>query len=156
MSPASATTAIILRAARLIQRMSGAPIGADIHLTKRIPVGGGLGGGSSNAATTLVALNRLWNLGFPLDELAGYGAMLGADVPVFVRGRAAWGEGIGDRLTPMALPEQPVVLVIPPVSVSTASIFNDPELPRDHARIIIGMHKVTPRRGLYLSKGRLA
>tara|TARA_R110001599_G_scaffold153651_20_gene339086 strand:+ start:10984 stop:11844 length:861 start_codon:yes stop_codon:yes gene_type:complete len=126
---------LILRAARLIQRMSGAPIGADIHLTKRIPVGGGLGGGSSNAATTLVALNRLWNLGFPLDELAGYGAMLGADVPVFVRGRAAWGEGIGDRLTPMGLPEQPVVLVIPPVSVSTASIFNDPELPRDHARV---------------------
>ncbi|WP_029890785.1 4-(cytidine 5'-diphospho)-2-C-methyl-D-erythritol kinase [Polycyclovorans algicola] len=126
---------LILRAARLIQRMSGVPVGADIHLTKRIPVGGGLGGGSSNAATTLVALNRLWNLGFPLDELAGYGAILGADVPVFVRGRAAWGEGIGERLMPVTLPETPVVLVVPPVSVSTASIFKDPALPRDHARV---------------------
>lgn len=126
---------LILRAARLIQRMSGAPIGADIHLTKRIPVGGGLGGGSSNAATTLVALNRLWNLGFPMDELAGYGAMLGADVPVFVRGKSAWGEGIGERLTPVTLPEQPIVLIVPPVSVSTGSIFSDPALPRNHARI---------------------
>ena len=126
---------LILRAARLMQRMSGAPIGADIHLTKRIPVGGGLGGGSSNAATTLVALNRLWNLGFPLDELAGYGAMLGADVPVFVRGKAAWGEGIGEKLSPIDLPERAIVLVVPPVAVSTASIFGDADLPRDHPRV---------------------
>lgn len=123
---------LILRAARLIQRVSGAPLGAEIHLTKRIPVGGGLGGGSSDAATTLVALNRLWNLGFPTDELADLGTTLGADVPVFVRGTAAWGEGIGERLSPVAAEESWLVLAMPAVSIPTAAVFADPALPRRH------------------------
>jgi len=126
---------LILRAARLMQRVSGAPLGADIYLTKRIPVGGGLGGGSSNAATTLVALNRLWNLGFPIDELADLGATLGADVPVFVRGTAAWGEGIGERLSPVTLAESWLVLAMPAVTVPTAAVFADPALPRRHPSV---------------------
>ncbi len=120
-----------IRAARLIQRASGCQLGADIRIDKRIPLGAGLGGGSSNAATTLVALNRLWNLGFTIDELATLGLSLGADVPVFVRGQAAWAEGVGERLTPVNLPEPWFVIVIPPVQVSTAEIFSAPALQRD-------------------------
>lgn len=84
---------LVVRAARLLQKASGTELGADIKLVKRIPLGGGLGGGSSDAATTLMGLNRLWNLGFPTDEIAALGLRLGADVPVFVRGQAAWAEG---------------------------------------------------------------
>ncbi|SEQ15863.1 4-diphosphocytidyl-2-C-methyl-D-erythritol kinase [Solimonas aquatica] len=126
---------LILRAARLLRQASGVPLGAEIHLRKQIPVGGGLGGGSSDAATTLVALNRLWNLGFPLHELAELGLQLGADVPVFVRGQAAWAESLGERLTPVDI-EQPWYLILtPPVQVSTAEIFGAPELRRDHPRV---------------------
>ena len=113
----------------------GAPIGVDIELDKRIPVGAGLGGGSSNAATTLIALNRLWNLGFPADELADIGLPLGADIPVFVRGHAAWAEGIGERLSPIDLPEPWYLLLLPPVTVATATVFADPTLERAHARV---------------------
>ncbi|MFP5307433.1 MAG: 4-(cytidine 5'-diphospho)-2-C-methyl-D-erythritol kinase, partial [Gammaproteobacteria bacterium] len=95
---------LALRAARRLQRASGCGVGEEIRIDKRLPIGAGLGGGSSNAATTLVALNRLWNLGFTIDELAEIGLGLGADVPVFVRGRAAWAEGVGERLTPMEPP----------------------------------------------------
>lgn len=126
---------LVLRAARTLRQVSGVPIGADIHVEKRIPMGAGLGGGSSNAATTLVALNRLWNLGMPTDELAQIGLSLGADVPVFVRGFTAWGEGIGERLTPVVVDEPWYLIVIPPVNVSTAEIFSAPELVRDHARV---------------------
>ena len=121
---------LIVRAARAIKAASGAGLGADIALTKRIPIGGGLGGGSSNAATTLVALNRLWNLGFTTDELASIGLRLGADVPVFVRGLAAWAEGVGEHLRPLNLPEPHYLVLTPPVAVSTGEIFGAPELPR--------------------------
>ncbi|TXH06141.1 MAG: 4-(cytidine 5'-diphospho)-2-C-methyl-D-erythritol kinase [Nevskiaceae bacterium] len=126
---------LVVRAAQALKAASGCNLGADIAVTKRIPIGGGLGGGSSDAATTLVALNRLWNLGFPLDELAGIGLRLGADVPVFVRGLAAWAEGVGEHLRPLALPEPWYLVLTPPVQVNTADIFNAPELPRATAPI---------------------
>lgn len=126
---------LILRAARLLRQASGVPLGADIRLIKQIPQGAGLGGGSSDAATTLVALNRIWNLGFPLHELAELGQQLGADVPVFVRGRTAWAEGIGERLTPVTIDEPWYLIVTPPVAVSTAEIFAAPELCRNHPRV---------------------
>ncbi|NKF23624.1 4-(cytidine 5'-diphospho)-2-C-methyl-D-erythritol kinase [Solimonas marina] len=124
---------LILRAANALRQASGAyGLGADIRLEKRIPLGAGLGGGSSNAATTLVALDRLWNLGMPNDELAYIGLSLGADVPVFVRGLSAWAEGVGERLRPVVIDEPTYVIVVPPVEVSTRDIFQAPELPRDH------------------------
>jgi 4-diphosphocytidyl-2-C-methyl-D-erythritol kinase len=122
---------LTVRAARLLQTEAGLDRGVDIRLDKRLPLGGGLGGGSSDAATVLVALNRLWGLDWSEDRLAGLGLRLGADVPVFVRGRAAWAEGIGERLTPIELPEPWYVVLIPPVTVSTAEIFSAPELTRD-------------------------
>ncbi len=126
---------LCLRAARAIQRASGCDLGVDIRLDKRIPMGAGLGGGSSDAATTLVALNRLWNLGFTTDEVAQIGLAIGADVPVFVRGHAAWAEGIGERLSPID-PEEPwYVVLTPPIHVSTAEIFGDEALQRDCPRI---------------------
>src|SRR5690606_16333056 len=100
---------------------------------KRIPMGGGFGGGSSDAATVLVALNRLWGLGLGVDELAGLGLRLGADVPVFVRGRNAWAEGVGERLTPVELPPAWYLLADPGVKVATAELFRAPELTRDAA-----------------------
>lgn len=128
---------LTLRAARLLQRAGGSSLGADIRLVKRLPMGGGLGGGSSDAATTLVALNRLWRLGFSLDQLAHLSLQLGADVPVFVHGRAAWAEGIGEKLTPIEL-EQPWYLVlVPPYQVSTREVFADPELTRNTSPITI-------------------
>lgn len=126
---------LVLRAARAIRQASGANLGADIRVEKRIPLGAGLGGGSSNAATTLIALNRLWNLGLPNDEIAQIGLSLGADVPVFVRGHAAWAEGVGERLTTVTIAEPSYLIVTPPVAVSTAEIFQAPELPRAHAPI---------------------
>lgn len=122
---------LIVRAARRLQEQSGTRLGADIWLDKRLPMGGGIGGGSSDAATTLVGLNHLWGLGWSEDRLAELGLALGADVPVFVRGRAAFAEGVGEQLTPVS-PEEPWYLVLAPqVSVSTAEIFSDPELTRD-------------------------
>lgn len=128
---------LVLRAARALQAASGCSLGADICLEKNIPVGAGLGGGSSDAATTLTALNRLWNLGFTPDELACIGLKLGADVPVFVRGRAAWAEGVGERLRPLDLPEPWYLVLTPPVHVSTAEIFSAPELQRSTAAITV-------------------
>ena len=122
---------LVVRAARLLSEVSGAGLGADIRVDKRIPIGGGLGGGSSNAATTLVALNRIWNLGLPFDEIAELGLRLGADVPVFVRAHAAWAEGVGERLWPIDLPEPWYLVVTPPLSVSTAAVFASPDLRRD-------------------------
>jgi 4-diphosphocytidyl-2-C-methyl-D-erythritol kinase len=122
---------LCVRAANLLRAETGCEAGVEIRLDKHIPVGAGLGGGSTDAATTLVALNRLWELGLSEDRLAGLGLKLGADVPVFVRGRAAWAEGVGERLTPVT-PEQPwYCLWVAPVSVSTAAIFADPQLTRD-------------------------
>jgi len=126
-----------IRAARSLQRQAGTGQGVTIDLTKRIPAGGGLGGGSSDAATTLIALNRLWGLGLSIDALAEIGLGLGADVPVFVRGRAAWAEGVGERLQPVELDEACYLVLCPGVSISTAAIFSDPELTRDSPAITI-------------------
>ncbi|MED5606666.1 4-(cytidine 5'-diphospho)-2-C-methyl-D-erythritol kinase [Pseudomonas sp. JH-2] len=122
---------LIVRAARQLQEQSGTGLGADIWLDKRLPMGGGIGGGSSDAATTLVGLNHLWQLGWDEDRLAALGLGLGADVPVFVRGRAAFAEGVGERLTPVELEEPWFLVVVPQVFVSTAEVFSDPELTRD-------------------------
>ena len=133
--PAEADLAV--RAARLLQQRSGTDRGVDIHLRKNIPLQGGLGGGSSDAATVLVALNCLWQLELSVDALAELGRELGADVPVFVRGRSAWAEGIGDRLAPLDLPERWFAVVRPGVSVSTAAVFQAPELTRNSPIITI-------------------
>ncbi len=128
---------LIIRAARLlqshpqVQKNNFTPPGADIWLEKRLPMGGGLGGGSSNAATALVALNHLWQCGLASDELARMGLRLGADVPVFIRGHAAFAEGIGEMLTPAAPPEKWYLVAVPEVSISTPVIFADPDLKRD-------------------------
>jgi 4-diphosphocytidyl-2-C-methyl-D-erythritol kinase len=114
---------LTVRAARLLQETAGVTRGCAIHLDKRLPAGGGLGGGSSDAATTLLALNRLWACGLSTDTLAALGLRLGADVPVFVRGHAAWAEGVGEVLTPVDPPETWYVVLVPGVSVSTAEVF---------------------------------
>lgn len=119
------------RAATLLRDHAGCRLGADIALTKRLPMGGGLGGGSSDAATVLMALNRLWGLDLPRQELQSLGLRLGADVPVFVFGRSAFAEGVGERLQPVALPPASYVVLIPPVQVATAAIFSHPGLTRN-------------------------
>jgi 4-diphosphocytidyl-2-C-methyl-D-erythritol kinase len=122
---------LVVRAAKLLQSESKTPLGVDIVVEKGIPLGGGFGGGSSDAATVLVALNRLWNAGLDEDALAALGLRLGADVPVFVRGRSAWAEGVGEALTPLALPPAAYLLVDSGVSVPTAELFQAPDLTRD-------------------------
>ncbi len=122
---------LCVRAARALQSATGCRFGADIGLEKRIPMGGGLGGGSSDAATVLVALNELWATGLSIDALADIGLRLGADVPVFVRGDNAFAEGVGELLQSVELEERWYVLVHPGVSVSTPQIFAAPELTRD-------------------------
>jgi 4-diphosphocytidyl-2-C-methyl-D-erythritol kinase len=130
-----------VRAARLLQAASGVSLGADIDVLKRIPMGAGLGGGSSDAATTLLALDQLWTTGFSIDRLAELGLQLGADVPVFVRCQAAWGEGVGERLTPLAgeaaPPETNYLILKPNVAISTQAVFQDPELTRNTPHITI-------------------
>ncbi len=128
---------LTVRAARLLQTASGSRRGVDIALAKRLPMGGGLGGGSSDAATVLVALNQLWGLGISASELAALGLELGADVPVFVVGHAAWGEGVGEQLTPVTLPEPWFLVVCPTVTVSTADVFSASELTRNTRPITI-------------------
>lgn len=122
---------LVIRAAALLRERSGTGSGATIHLTKSLPVGGGLGGGSSDAATTLVALNRLWDAGLDPDALCDLGLELGADIPVFVRGHAAVAEGVGERLFPVEWPEAWYLVVDPGVAVSTRAVFEDPELTRN-------------------------
>ena len=122
---------LIVRAARLLQMHAGCTLGADIWLDKRLPMGGGIGGGSSDAATTLLGLKHLWHLDCSEDQLATLGLSLGADVPVFVRGHAAFAEGVGEKLQPVTLSEPWFLVAIPQVLVSTAEIFSDPELTRD-------------------------
>lgn len=122
---------LIVRAARKLQEQSGTTLGADIWLSKVLPMGGGIGGGSSDAATTLLALAHLWQLDWSEDRLATLGLSLGADVPVFVRGHAAFAQGVGEQLTPVD-PEEPwYVVLVPQVSVSTVEIFSHPQLTRD-------------------------
>ncbi len=119
-----------VRAAKLLQARAAVSHGVQIHLAKRIPAGGGLGGGSSDAATTLLALNEIWDTRLSIAELATLGLGLGADVPVFIHGHAAWAEGIGEILTPIEPEEAWYLVVVPPVHVSTAQVFANPELTR--------------------------
>ncbi|MCW5635425.1 MAG: 4-(cytidine 5'-diphospho)-2-C-methyl-D-erythritol kinase [Rubrivivax sp.] len=128
---------LCLRAARALAAASGTTLGADIHLQKRLPAGAGLGGGSSDAASTLLALNRLWGLHWPRERLAAIGLALGADVPFFVRGANAFVEGIGDLIRPVQLPVLTYAVVKPPASLATAEIFGHPRLKRDTARIAL-------------------
>lgn len=128
---------LTVAAAKLLRAETGASLGADIRVRKRVPAGAGLGGGSSDAATTLVALNLLWGTGLSREELAAIGRRLGADVPVFVCGRASWAEGIGDVLTPTDFPEPWYAVIYPGRGVTTADVFTDPELTRNSAPITI-------------------
>lgn len=130
-------TNLLLRASHLLQRYAAsqgqpaASYGADIAIEKRLPMGAGLGGGSSNAATVLVALNQLWQCGFSLPQLRQLGLQLGADVPVFIHGHAAFAEGVGERFSDATPPEKWYLVVNPAIQIATASIFNHPELPRN-------------------------
>lgn len=122
---------LCVRAARLLQSETGCAAGADIMIDKHIPMGGGLGGGSSDAATTLIALNRLWSLGLTRARLMQLGLRLGADVPVFIFGENAFAEGVGEQLQALHLPEAWYLVLFPPVQVPTAQIFAHPELTRN-------------------------
>ena len=122
---------LVVRAACLLKLHTKTNHGVDISVSKKLPIGGGLGGGSSDAATVLLGLNTLWSCGLGADDLATLGLKLGADVPVFVRGYAAWAEGIGEQLEAITLPESWFVVVHPNVFVSTAEIFADKALTRD-------------------------
>lgn len=126
---------LVLRAARLLQQYSHCTQGCDIYLAKRLPMGGGLGGGSSDAATTLLGLNRLWQLGLSVDTLAELGLKLGADVPLFVRGFTAFAEGVGEKLQPVSLDEKVYLVVTPNCHVSTAEVFQHPDLRRNSAQM---------------------
>ncbi|MDF3055605.1 MAG: 4-diphosphocytidyl-2-C-methyl-D-erythritol kinase [Gammaproteobacteria bacterium] len=126
---------LIYKAALCLQAHTGINQGAVISIQKRLPIGGGLGGGSSNAATTLLALNQLWGTALSINELAELGTTLGADVPAFVRGYSAWGEGIGEHLTAVALPEYWYLVITPPCHASTPHIFAQEELTRNTQRI---------------------
>ena len=128
---------LTVRAARLLQQASGTAQGASIALDKRLPLGGGLGGGSSDAATVLLALNRLWRLDWPRERLQTLALALGADVPVFIFGQSALATGVGEQLTALELPPAWYLLLVPPVSVGTARIFQDPDLIRDSIPLTI-------------------
>ena len=128
---------LAIRAARRLQKESGVRTGADIRIRKRIPVQGGLGGGSSDAATTLLALNELWGLGWPIESLAALGLELGADLPLFIHGHSAWGEGIGERLTPFELPPRHYAVIFPGVGAGTAEVFQASELTRNSPSLTI-------------------
>lgn len=128
---------LVMRAATALREETGCALGIEITVTKRLPVGGGLGGGSSDAATTLVALNRLWDLHLAPADLARIGLRLGADVPVFVRGHTAWGEGVGEILEPVTLDECWYLVIHPGVKVSTAAIFGAADLTRTTPAITI-------------------
>ena len=122
------------RAATLLQQETDCPLGADIAVEKRVPMGGGFGGGSSDAATVLRVLDRLWHTGLGPSRLAALGARLGADGPVFVGGHSAWAEGVGEQLTPMALPRRSYLLAAPGVAIATAALFQAPDLTRNAPR----------------------
>ena len=128
---------LCLRAARALQRASGSPLGADIHIDKHVPSGAGMGGGSSDAASTLLALNRMWGLRWPRDRLSAIGLTLGADVPFFVGGSNAFVEGIGERLTPIDLPTARYAVLKPGASLPTRDIFAHPALRRDTRPAIV-------------------
>jgi len=128
---------LCLRAARALQAASGTPLGADISIDKQVPWGAGMGGGSSDAASTLLALNKLWQLDWPRDKLMALGLTLGADVPFFLGQGSAWVEGIGEKLTPLDLPAQWLAVLKPAVSIETRGIFLSPLLVRDTDPVIV-------------------
>jgi 4-diphosphocytidyl-2-C-methyl-D-erythritol kinase len=128
---------LTVRAARLLQESSHSKMGVEISIDKQLPMGGGLGGGSSNAATTLVVLNKLWKTNLNREQLAKLGLQLGADVPVFIHGHAAWAEGVGEEITPITLPQPWFIVLTPKCHVSTAEVFCTKELTRNTPRITI-------------------
>ncbi|WP_288130810.1 4-(cytidine 5'-diphospho)-2-C-methyl-D-erythritol kinase [Microbulbifer sp.] len=133
---------LVYRAADLLRHSVGKnagkeAVGADINLQKNLPAGGGIGGGSSDAATTLLALNHLWRCNLDLEQLAGLGRQLGADIPVFVHGHSAWAEGVGERLTPIAVEPMWYLVLTPDCHVSTGELFSHPRLTRDSAAITL-------------------
>jgi 4-diphosphocytidyl-2-C-methyl-D-erythritol kinase len=128
---------LCLRAATMLRVESGTTLGADISIAKQVPWGAGMGGGSSDAASTLLALNRLWALNWPLPRLLALGLKLGADVPFFLGGHNAWVEGIGEQLTPLTLPRQWLAVVKPPVAIETRAIFASPQLARNTEAVIV-------------------
>lgn len=130
-------TDLTVRAAKALQAASGVSLGVTLTLEKNLPMGGGLGGGSSDAATTLVGLNHLWGAGLSLEELKAIGLKLGADVPVFIQGQAAWAEGVGEDLTPLDLDESWYVVIVPDCHVATGAVFGSPHLTRDNPPIKI-------------------
>lgn len=144
------TDDLCVRAARLLQAESGTQLGCDIHIEKSLPWGAGLGGGSSDAATVLLALNRLWGQNWPAPRLEALAVKLGADVPFFVRGRNAWIEGIGEQITPIELPPEvldtPLALLKPPAAIPTSAIFGSPLLKRDTDRAILAAFLAAPKR----------
>jgi len=135
---------LCVRAARALREATGRGTGVDIHLDKCIPMGGGLGGGSSDAATTLLALNRLWGLGLEQSALMAIGLRLGADVPFFLGGGNAFAQGVGEQLTPVDLPAAWYLVLVPPVSVPTSAVFADPELTRNSKTIKISSFSEGP------------
>ncbi|HJV69570.1 4-(cytidine 5'-diphospho)-2-C-methyl-D-erythritol kinase [Ideonella sp.] len=137
LGPALPDDDLCLKAARLLQAESGSTLGADISIDKRVPWGAGLGGGSSDAATVLIGLNRLWGLNWPRERLLALGARLGADVPFFIGGHTAWVEGIGEKLTPITLAPQHYAVVKPAESIATAAIFSSSLLTRDSDAVIV-------------------
>ncbi|USE35144.1 4-(cytidine 5'-diphospho)-2-C-methyl-D-erythritol kinase [Endozoicomonas sp. SCSIO W0465] len=141
---------LIVKAARLLQQETGCQQGAKIFLDKQLPIGGGLGGGSSNAATTLLGLNALWGLNLTIDHLAALGLRLGADVPVFVRGHSAFAEGVGEILTPVELRESWFLVVVPNAQVNTATMYGHSDLTRDS--LPIRVRDVLDREGVALDQ----
>jgi 4-diphosphocytidyl-2-C-methyl-D-erythritol kinase len=135
---------LVVKAARALQSASGTKLGAHIAIEKRVPSEAGMGGGSSDAATALLALNRLWGLGWTKSQLAAIGVRIGADVPFFIGGRNAWVEGIGEKLVPVELPRARFAVVKPAEGVSTASIFGDPALNRSSPAAIISGFAANP------------
>lgn len=149
LGPALPADDLCLRAARALQAASGCTLGADIHIHKHVPWGAGMGGGSSDAATTLLALNRLWGLRWPKARLVEIGLRLGADVPFFIAGHNAFVEGIGEQLCPLAWPETRYAVVKPPVALPTREIFEHPALRRDtEAVIVVGSSEEAGRSGV--------
>jgi 4-diphosphocytidyl-2-C-methyl-D-erythritol kinase len=135
---------LIMRAARALQTASGTTLGAQIRIEKQIPTQAGMGGGSSDAATTLLALNQLWGLNWPLSRLLSLGLPLGADVPFFLHGHNAWVEGIGEKISPVALPPSRFVVVKPHAGIETARIFGSPTLERATKTATISDFAVQP------------
>lgn len=150
LGPALPELDLCLKAAQALQYESGTSLGADIHIDKLVPWGAGMGGGSSDAATVLLALNQLWDLHWPQERLAALALRLGADVPFFITGRHAWVEGVGEHITPVTLPAKllssPLAVLKPPTAIPTAAIFTSPSLKRDTPCATVAAFLAEPKR----------